>query len=45
MGSRSLALNLSLETLKERMNLGTILVAAERKIKSLSVLPSNPAAC
>jgi DNA polymerase-4 len=45
MGSRSLVLTLSLETLKEGISLGTMLATAERKIKGLTVLPPDLAAC
>jgi DNA polymerase-4 len=43
MGSRSL--DLALETLKEGISLGTMLAVAERKIKGLTVLQSDPAIC
>jgi DNA polymerase-4 len=44
-GGRSLVLDLSPEALKEGIRPGMALAAAERKIRGLTVLPPDPAAC
>jgi DNA polymerase-4 len=44
-GRRSLVLDLSPEALKEGIQPGMALAAAERKVKDLTILPPDPAAC
>jgi DNA polymerase-4 len=44
-GGRSLVLNVSPEAMKEGISPGMALAAAERKVKDLTILPPDPAAC
>jgi DNA polymerase-4 len=44
-GSRALVLDISPEALKEGISPGMALAAAKRKVKDLTVLPPDPAAC